>query len=257
MNSKSLLAVMIDAISAGLFVLGAALIAVAILLFTVRTSVTTITFWRFFPQLCRWSQTWPPIRVHGDSVILILETQAGGRRSKRRRRKPMSRHFAAYFAIVGTLAFAPGGAVNAGPFNMPHFTMLRPQPHFNMLRPQISMPPLHLSNMPPPHLTNQKFLRDAALPRPTGQSVNNKMSIPSLGGAGTQSSSSGNASAMLVSNTGGSSLSANPGGGPPTSRFRVIEDGGRFAVVDRRSDTVIKAGFESYKAAQAWIANHV
>ena len=80
MNSKSLLAVMIDAISAGLFVLGAALIAVAILLFTVRASVTTITFWRFFPQLCRWSQTWPPIRVHRDSVILILETQAGGRR---------------------------------------------------------------------------------------------------------------------------------------------------------------------------------
>jgi hypothetical protein len=178
----------------------------------------------------------------------------------------MSRHFAAYFAIVGTLAFAPSGAANAGPFNMPHFNMLRPQPHFNMLRPQphfnmlrpqISMPPLHLSNMPPPHLTNQKFLRDAALPRPTGQSVNNKMSIPSLGGAGTQSSSSGNASAMLVSNTGGGSLSANTGGGSATSRFRVIEDGGHFAVVDRRSDTVIKAGFESYKAASAWIANHV
>ena len=32
----------------------------------------------------------------------------------------MSRHFAAYFAIVGTLAFAPGGAANAGQFNIPH-----------------------------------------------------------------------------------------------------------------------------------------
>src|SRR6516165_4051309 len=88
----------------------------------------------------------------------------------------MSRHFVAYFAIVGTLAFAPSGAANAGPFNMPHFNMLRPQPHFNMLRPQphfnimrpqVRMPTPHLSNMPPLHLShspNQKLTieRDSA-----------------------------------------------------------------------------------------------
>jgi len=66
------------------------------------------------------------------------------------------------------------------------------------------------------------------------------------GGRGTTSGS-------LVSNASG----ANVSGGAAPSRFRVIEDGGRFAVVERRSDTVIKAGFESSKAAWAWIANHV
>jgi hypothetical protein len=53
------------------------------------------------------------------------------------------------------------------------------------------------------------------------------------------------------------SLVSNASGGAAASRYRVIEDGGRFAVVERRSDTVIKAGFESSKAAWAWIANHV
>ncbi len=64
---------------------------------------------------------------------------------------------------------------------------------------------------------------------------------------------------LLSANTGGGGLlSANPGGGPPpTSRFRVIEDTrGRFAVVERRSDNIVAAGFDSYKAASAWIANH-
>jgi hypothetical protein len=175
---------------------------------------------------------------------------------KTAKEKTMSRHFAAYFAIVGTLAFAPGGAANAGPFNMPHFNMaqphfnmLRPQPHFNMLRPQIGPTP-HLSNMPPPHLSNsqkKKYNTELSrLPGPTGQPPT------------PQQSTAGTTSANLVSNVSGANVSgANVGGDAAPSRFRVIEDGGRFAVVERRSDTVIKAGFESSKAAWAWIANHV
>ena len=157
----------------------------------------------------------------------------------------MSRHFAAYFAIVGTLAFAPGGAANAGPFNMPHFNMLRPQPHFNMLRPQIGMPTPHLSNMPTPHLSNSQNKkinnRLSRLPGPTGQPVTQ------------QQSATGTTSAMLVSNVSGGTS----GGGTTPSRFRVIEDGGHFAVVERRSEKIVAGGFESYKAASAWIANHV
>ena len=162
----------------------------------------------------------------------------------------MSRNPTAYFVIVGTLAFALPGAANAGPPNRPLFNMLRPQPHFNMLRPQISMPPLRLSHSP-----NQRFIgRDMALrsPRPGPA----ERSIPSLGGAGTQSSSSGNASAIPVSTvSGGTSGGASSGTAP--SRFRVIEDGGHFAVVERRSEKIVAGGFESYKAASAWIANHV
>jgi len=182
----------------------------------------------------------------------------------------MSRHFVAYFAIVGTLAFAPSGAANAGPFNMPHFNMLRPQPHFNMLRPQphfnMLRPQPHFNMLRPQsinqvvHTQNQGPSKnigpmkpaDKALGGPTGQSVNNRSSIPSLGGAGTQSSSSGNASAMQVSN-----VSGGTSGGTAPSRFRVIEDGGHFAVIERRSEKIVAGGFESYKAASAWIANHV
>jgi hypothetical protein len=73
------------------------------------------------------------------------------------------------------------------------------------------------------------------------------------GGRGTTSGS-------LVSNASGynrplggeqSAASAAP------SRFRVIEDGGHFAVVDGRSEKIVAGGFESHKAASAWIANHV
>jgi hypothetical protein len=186
----------------------------------------------------------------------------------------MSRHFAAYFAIVGTLAFAPSGAANAGPFNMPHFNMLRPQPHFNMLRPQphfnmlrpqISMPTSHLSNMPTPHLSNSQ--------NPTHPHIMPGM-IPSLHGPTgqpmpQQQSTAGTASGNQFSNvSGGASGGAAPSsfrdasgganGGTAPSRFRVIEDTrGRFAVVERRSENIVAAGFESYKAASAWIANHV
>jgi hypothetical protein len=192
---------------------------------------------------------------------------------KTAKEKAMSRHFAAYFAIIGTLAFAPGGAANAGPFNMPHFNMmphlnmLRPQPHFNILRPQISMHTPHLSNMPAAHLSNLQphpAPHGGVLPGPAGQSKNHagggvhpNVSAPVLNGPTgqpptQQQSATGTTSAMLVSN-----VSGGASGGATSSRFRVIEDGGRFAVVEGRSDTVIKAGFESSKAAWAWIANHV
>ena len=48
----------------------------------------------------------------------------------------MSRHLAAYFAIVGTLAFASGGAASAGPANIPQV---------NIPRPEISVPTPHLT----------------------------------------------------------------------------------------------------------------
>ena len=57
---------------------------------------------------------------------------------------------------------------------------------------------------------------------------------------------------MLVSN-----VSGGTSGGTAPSRFRVIEDGGHFAVIERRSEKIVAGGFESYKAASAWIANHV
>jgi len=173
----------------------------------------------------------------------------------------MSRHFAAYFAIVGTLAFAPGGAANAGPFNMPHFNMaqphfnmLRPQPHFNMLRPQISMSTPHLSNSKPTPRRMPGAVR--SLQGPTGQPMTEQQSTTGATSGNLYSNVSGGrgtTSGSLVSNASG----ANVSGGAAPSRFRVIEDGGRFTVVERRSDTVIKAGFESSKAAWAWIANHV
>jgi hypothetical protein len=63
-----------------------------------------------------------------------------------------------------------------------------------------------------------------------------------------QQSTTGTASGNLFSNV---------SGGAAPSRFRVIEVRGRFAVVERRSENVVATGFESYKAAWAWIANHV
>ena len=60
----------------------------------------------------------------------------------------MSRHFVAYFAIVGTLAFASGGAASAGPANIPQVNIPRPQvniPRINIPRPEISVPTPHLT----------------------------------------------------------------------------------------------------------------
>jgi hypothetical protein len=184
----------------------------------------------------------------------------------------MSRHFAAYFAIVGTLVFALPGAASAGPhFNFqqgaasagPHFNFQRGAasagPHFNFQRLQMSVPTPRLSS---PKLTTPSLGSGPKVTMTTTKSKKNKprieeRQIPSLGGGGTDSPP-GSASAMPVSNTGGGSLSANPGGGPPTSRFRVIEvTRGRFAVVEGRSENIVAAGFENSKAAWAWIANHV
>jgi len=63
----------------------------------------------------------------------------------------MSRHLAAYFAIVGTLAFA-GGAADAGQVNIPHINIPRPQisvptPHQTISPPRISVPTQGLSNL--------------------------------------------------------------------------------------------------------------
>ena len=69
----------------------------------------------------------------------------------------MSRHLAAYFAIVGTLAFASGGAADAGQVNIPHINIPRPQvniPHINISRPQISVPTPRLSS---PNLSTHNF----------------------------------------------------------------------------------------------------
>ena len=129
----------------------------------------------------------------------------------------MSRHFAAYLAIVGTLAFAPGGAANAG---QPHFNILGPQTH--MLGPQ-------------PHGYPVKPF-DQVLHGGAGQSMPQQQSTTGI--------------------TSGNQFS-NVSGGAAPSRFRVIEDGGRFAVVERRIEKIVATGFDSYKAASAWIANHV
>jgi hypothetical protein len=162
--------------------------------------------------------------------------------------KIMSRHFAAYFAIVGTLAFAPGGAANAGQFNIPHFNMLRPQPHFNMLRPQISMLTPHLSNSQP-HMPNSHGLRPNILPPTHTTTIHPHERLKVLDQPPQQQSTTGTTSGNLFSNV---------SGGAAPSRFRVIEDTrGHFAVVEGRSENIVAGGFESSKAAWAWIANHV
>ena len=66
----------------------------------------------------------------------------------------MSRRLAAYFAIVGTLAFATGGVASAGPVNIPHINIPRPQisvptPHLSVSPPRNSVPTPHLSSLRP------------------------------------------------------------------------------------------------------------
>jgi hypothetical protein len=149
-------------------------------------------------------------------------------------------------------------------FNMaqPHFNMAQPhfnmaQPHFNMLRPQIGMP-THLSNMPTPYLSHSH----TGTPKNTGTPIKHYRSVPSLNGptgqpVTPQQSTAGAASANLFSNVSGGTSGGGASGGATPSRFRVIEDGGHFAVVEGRSEKIVAGGFESYKAASAWIANHV
>ena len=71
----------------------------------------------------------------------------------------MSRHLAAYFAIVGTLAFASGGAASAGQVNIPQINIPRPQ--INIPRPQVNIPRINIPrpeiSVPTPHLTVSKI----------------------------------------------------------------------------------------------------
>jgi hypothetical protein len=104
----------------------------------------------------------------------------------------MSRHLAAYFAIVGTLAFASGGAASAGPINIPQI---------NIPRPQISVPTPHLSS-PRPRLevtsgrqfaawkgnSHKKWL---ALPDEHGQPLPEQRSSPGIASSNPFSNVSG------------------------------------------------------------------
>jgi len=85
----------------------------------------------------------------------------------------MSRHLAAYFAIVGTLVFASGGAASAGPVNIPQINIPRPQvniPHINVPRPNISLPTPHLSV---PKITTPNLVRVPKVTTPATKSSNN------------------------------------------------------------------------------------
>ena len=68
----------------------------------------------------------------------------------------MSRHLAACFAIVGTLAFASAGAASAGQVNIPNINIPRP----NIPRPQISVPT--------PRLSSPKLITPNLVSRPKG-----------------------------------------------------------------------------------------
>ena len=72
-----------------------------------------------------------------------------------------------------------------------------------------------------------------------------------------QQSTPGTTSGNLSSNVSGGASGGGVSGGATLSRFRVIEVEGHFAVIERRSEKIVAANFESYKAAEAWIANHV
>ena len=121
----------------------------------------------------------------------------------------MSRHLAAYFAIVGTLAFA-GGAADAGQVNIPHI---------NIPRPQISVPTPHLSISPPRISVPTQTLSSARMNRagfnPAGFSPGGGgPPIPNMVPAAKQFrafTSVGSAQASPSSSTGGG------GGGPNTS----------------------------------------
>jgi len=65
----------------------------------------------------------------------------------------MSGHFAAYLAIVGTLAFASAGAASAAQVNIPQINIPRPnipRPQINIPRPNLSPPRVGVPTSPPP-----------------------------------------------------------------------------------------------------------
>jgi hypothetical protein len=157
----------------------------------------------------------------------------------------MSRHFAASFAIVGTLVLARAGAASAGGLvNLPHINIPRPQisiptphpsvptPHLNIPQPQISVVTPRLSS---PKLTTHNLVNF-----PKGTTHANNGSGSNAGGyrrsfvrvltqgSGTDSSS-GSTSAMPVSNTGGSAGSPSyltEGKANASATFRCRSKGG-------------------------------
>jgi hypothetical protein len=145
----------------------------------------------------------------------------------------MSRHFAAYFAIVGTLAFVPAGAAGAGQVNIPHINIPRPQisiptPHPSVPPPHLSVPTLHPSiskviTPPAPSVklinkagkasVDKKVSQDAAT---NFSGVSKHVVIPDQQGAkGGDMSPAGSASATTYSNTSGS-YSTGPAQGSPS-----------------------------------------
>jgi len=86
----------------------------------------------------------------------------------------MSRHLAAYFAIVGTLAFASGGAASAGQVNIPQINIPRPQ--INIPRPQVNIPQINISrpqiSVPTPHSSISKVITTPKVVPLSVQSIN-------------------------------------------------------------------------------------
>jgi len=153
----------------------------------------------------------------------------------------MSRNLTAYFAIVGTLAFALPGAANAGQINIPHINIPRPQISIPTLHPSVSTPRLsvptpHLS-VPTPHPSISKVITTPApsvkLINKAGQasvmSINKDgrgkksehskhVVIPDQQGAkGGDMSPAGSASATTYSNTSGSYSTGSAQGSPSYS----------------------------------------
>ena len=152
----------------------------------------------------------------------------------------MSRHFAAYFAIVSTLAFAPGGAVNAGQLNISHINIppphiSAPAPHLSVPQPHIGAPTLRLSS---PKLTTPNLVSRPKLAAPvsgwkattSNQNWVSQNQAPGLGspidGALNRGgpppdfplgTAPGQTSAMPVSNTGGDSFTSSAGASSPRS----------------------------------------
>jgi hypothetical protein len=179
-------------------------------------------------SVCRGSQALATNRVYIGSVILILENRPLGWRAEV---KTMSRHLAAYFAIVGTLAFASGGAASAGQFNIPHINIPRPQisiptPHPSVPTPHLSIPRSHISVTP--HLSVSKL--SVSKVEDHGRSGRRYERYESRGFTDPQSvkggdqTASGNTSATIYSNTNGNSLAG--GGGYSTVSFRCRSKGG-------------------------------
>jgi hypothetical protein len=100
----------------------------------------------------------------------------------------MSRYLAAYFAIVGTLAFALPGAASAGQVNIP---LNIPRP--NISRPQISVP------TPRPSVPNVTRSIQNVVPRltPPGTST--------VSGSGAKATSTGSGSGAKATSTGSGS----------------------------------------------------